>query len=107
MRAEHCTYTQCSYHFFIHLGVISEHSTSVSFSLTQISDTLHCDSSTIHQVLQDLQYNDYNTSQLTVTSSNIMVEFSNPSFHLRSRDISNEEKDLICQQLLDKVRIGE
>ena len=104
MRAEHCTYTQCSYHFFIHLGVISEHSTSVSFSLTQISDTLHCDSSTIHQVLQDLQYNDYNTSQLTVTSSNIMVEFSNPSFHLRSRDISNEEKDLICQQLLDKVK---
>ena len=33
-----------------------------------------------------------------------MMEFSNPSFHLRSRDISNEEKDLICQQVLDKVK---
>ena len=41
---------------------------------------------------------------LLLTSSNVMVEFSNPSFHLTSRDISNEEKDLICQQVLDKVK---
>ena len=34
----------------------------------------------------------------------LLLTSSNPSFHLRSRDISNEEKDLICQQVLDKVK---
>ena len=86
------------------VGTYTDQSNSVSFSLTQAANTLQCDSLVVYQVLRDLQYNDYNTSSSGHTST-VTVEFNNMSFHLTTRgDISNDEKDMITEQLLKKVK---
>ena len=96
-------------------GTVTDSSSVVS-SVTEVANALHCDSPTIQQTLRDLQYSNNNTTisntvtaagsnTSSSTSSNVMVEFSNLSFHLKTtRCFSNEEKDTICQQLMDKVK---
>ena len=104
--------------FLLAAGTMADSSSVVSFSVTEVAHALHCDSTTIQQTLRDLQYsNTITTISNTVTeagsntssstSSNVMVEFSNLSFHLKTtRCFSNEEKDTICQQLMDKLNRG-
>ena len=86
------------------VGTCTDQSSSVSFSLTQVANTLQCDSVVVYQVLRDLQYNDYNTSS-SGHSSTVTVEFNNISFHLTTQgDITDDEKDMISEQLLKKVK---
>ena len=93
-------------------GTVTDSSSVVSFSVTEVANALHCDSTIIQQTLRDLQYSNNTTTVVTAgsntsssTSSNVIVEFSNLSFHLKTaRCFSNEEKDTICQQLMDKVK---
>ena len=76
------------------LGTVTDKSRFIKFSLTQVANALNCPSSTIHETLYHIQ-----------CSSNVIMEFSSLSFHLLLyQDISNDEKDLICQYLLKKVK---
>ena len=64
---------------------------------------LDCDVSIIRYQLQGLEYNDYGTSQ--GLRSSVTVEWGDLSFHLKARgDLSDKQKDEVCQQLLDKVK---
>ena len=52
-------------------------------------------------MVKDLQYGNYSTS----STGTMIVEFNDPSFHLKTQKcFSNEEKDSLCQFLLDKVK---
>ena len=78
------------------LGSITDSSSSVTFSNTQVANALHCNSNTIHQILKDLRYSNYNS---------IIIEFDNLAFHFKTkRCFTNDEKDSICQCLLEKVK---
>lgn len=81
------------------IGEVS--SGSVTFSLTQVANTMKCSSSVVHQVLVDLQSSvHYNTN-----ATSIIIETSGLSYHLLlKRHVNNEEKDTICEELLLKVK---
>jgi len=48
--------------------------------------------------LRDLRYNDRQTGSRSGANSTVLVEFSNPAFHLRSPgDLTAEEQDSVCE----------
>ena len=62
----------------------------------------------IQQVLRDLSYCCYGNTAQTSASNTVMVEFTNQSFHLKTKTCFNHrEKDTICQELVDKIKSRE
>ena len=76
---------------------------SLKISLTNVARRLGCDSATIRYQLQGLAYNDCGTSQ--GLRSSVTVEWTDLSFHFNAcGNLSNEQKDTICHNLLEKVK---
>ena len=81
------------------LGSITDNSSSVNFSITQVANRLGLASKTIYQILKDLQYS---------KSSSAIIEFCNIAFHLKTnRCFTDTDKDSICQQLMEKIKSRE
>ena len=87
------------------IGTELDYSSTVSFSVVGLSDTMGWESHIVRSELRDLQYNDRQTSSKSGINSTVLVEFSNLAFHLRSPgDLTTEERDLVCDFLCKKVK---
>jgi len=87
------------------IGTELDHSSTVSFSVVGLSDSMGWESHIVRSELRDLQYNDRQTSSKPGVNSTVLVEFSNLAFHLRSPgDLTTEERDLVCDFLCKKVK---
>jgi len=86
-------------------GTDLDHANSISFSLVGLSDSMGWESHIVRSELRDLQYNDRQTGSRSGANSTVLVEFSNPAFHLRSPgDLTAEEQDSVCDSLYKRVK---
>ena len=92
--------------FILIAGVEMTRASSLRLSLTQVARAMDYESSLIRYQLQGLVYSDYGTSQLAHgPRSSVTVEWTDLSFHVKTRgNLSDEEKDTICHELLQKVK---
>ena len=82
----------------------AQFSSCIRFSVTEVADALNSDYELVRAELQSLSSNDQATGPYPNRSS-VLVEFLDHSFHLKSRgDLSNEDKDSICDYLTCKTR---
>jgi ATP-dependent DNA helicase Q4 len=84
---------------------------SISFSCIEVASSMGWESHILRSELRDLQFNDRGTgssSSKNNSGSSIVVEFSDPSFHLVSPgDLSPEQLDYVCDHLQSRVKAQE
>lgn len=73
----------------------------ISFSLTDVAYSLQCDTTVVLSQLQSAA----NSMSSSSSKDGLIIESSKLSFHvLLAKPVSDEDKDVICQKLLFKVR---
>ena len=83
------------------------HASSISFSVVGVSNSMGWESRVVRSELHGLQYNDRQTGTQTGpgATSTVLVEFTSPSFHIRSPgDLCPDERDYICSFLYSRVK---
>ena len=85
---------------------------SISFSCVEVASSMGWESYILYSELRDLQFNDRGTgssvSRNTPSGSSVLVEFSDPSFHLISPgDLTPGELDHVCEHLQGRVKAQE
>ena len=82
---------------------------SISFSYIEVASSMGWESHILRSELRDLQFNDRQTSSRSKSScSSVLVEFSDPSFHLISPgDMSPQDLDYVCEYLQKRVKAQE
>ena len=77
-----------------------ETASTLSFSVTSLSDSMGWQSGIVRSELRGLQSNDRGTSGKPNLASSIMVEFTDLSYHLRCPgDLTSTQLDNLCDQL--------
>ncbi len=80
-------------------------STSVEFSVVEVSDSMGWDSSIVRSELSGLSINDRGTGGPNTKASTVLVEFGTLSFRLRALgDLRSEERDIVSDYLYTKVK---
>ena len=88
-----------------HTGLELETASTLSFSVTSLSDSMGWQSSIVRSELRGLQNNDRGTSGKPNLASSVMVEFTDLSYHLRCPgDLTNTQLDGLCDQLHLRMR---
>ena len=92
-----------------YIGTCLDTQSFISFFSIELASSMGWESHILHSELQNLQSNDCQTSSGSKCSgSSVLVEFSNPSFHLLSPgDLSPEEIDYVCDYLQERVKAQE
>ncbi|CAI8032574.1 ATP-dependent DNA helicase Q4 [Geodia barretti] len=94
-------------------GTCLDMQSSISFSCIEVASSMGWESHILRSELRDLQFNDRGTGSSSSSSKNnsgssILVEFSDPSFHLVSPgDLSPEQLDYVCDHLQSRVKAQE
>ena len=93
--------------YVLHAGTSLDMQSSITFSSIEVASSMGWESYILCSELRDLQFNDRQTSSGAKHSgSSVLVEFSEPSFHLLSPgDLRPEELDYVCDYL--KLRVKE
>ena len=89
-----------------HLGVGElETASTVTFSVTSLSDSMGWESNIVRSELRGLQDNDRGTSRKPSLTSSVMVEFTDLSYHLRCPgDLTSAQLDSLCNQLHLRIK---
>ena len=88
------------------VGTNLDMQSSISFSCVEVAGSMGWESYILRSELRDLQFNDRQTS--SSSSSSVVVEFSDPSFHLLSPgDLSPRELDHVRNYLQERVKAQE
>ena len=89
------------------LGSSLDMQSSISFSTIEVASSMGWESYILRSELRDLQFNDRQTNphKSQCSGSSVVVEFTDPSFHLISPgDFSPEELDYVCDHLQRRVK---
>ena len=99
------THTHTHTYIYIYIGVDLETASTVSFSVTSLSDSMGWESSIVRSELRSLQNNDRGTSGKPNLASSVMVEFTDLSYHLRCPgDLTSAQLDSLCDQLYMRTK---
>ena len=88
-----------------HVGTDLTQSSAITFSVTEVADSMGWESHIVRSELGGLSVNDRGTGGPNTTASSVLVEFGTLSFHLRAPgDLTPAERDAVCDFLYSKVK---